>query len=86
MGNLLCQNTNKRKRTTVRNVSAFEAGNEVSSSVVVEMSSRRLSSEDTGSRKLDKDSEEEMKSDEESYVLISHTFCSRGTYSLTLLR
>ena len=50
MGNLLCQNTNKRKKTTVRDVSAFEAGNEVSSSVVVEMSSRRLSSEDTGSR------------------------------------
>ena len=68
MGNLLCQNTNKRKKTTVRDVSAFEAGNEVSSSVVVEMSSRRLSSEDTGSRKLDKDTEEEIKTDEESEV------------------
>ena len=66
MGNLLCQNRNERKKMTVRNVSAFEAGNEVSSSVVVEMSSRRLSSEDTGSRKLDNDNEDEMKTDEES--------------------
>jgi hypothetical protein len=62
MGNLWCgfQSNGKKSRgkSGVRDV-AFEAGNEVSSSVVVEMTSRRLSNESPTRKSMKKDVEKD---------------------------